>query len=730
MCNRILRLAALSVLFLGALQAQGPVSVSVILDQSTISVSPGSSVVFNSDAIGSTVTGTLVITYRGAAGAVNNSLVVTDIGRGGSNDFSIDNANLPISIIPGANVITRIRFKASSGTKADGTVNINYQEFLGLNTPAAPGLFSFSISGTAPDPVFNYTLPGGNALPIQTGGTLVIPTTLLSTTKAVSFAVTNRGSGPVEVTGISAAGSTAFQLVGLPLPPTTVDAGRELRFTINFTPKVIDPQTGTVRITYGKTSVVTVNIQGDGATAAYSYDVVRIGGIAPLKAGTTLTIADTLLNEKSTIQIQVRNTGNAEGVLSLINILGTGYQLANLPFLPVTMAPGASTIFNVEFAPTVLGRSAGRLRVGDDTFDLVSNGIGALVNYSYTLGATTNPVQPNGSILFSPIQAGRELTAQFVISNTGTLETTIGAIFLANGTTSFRLANLPALPLVLGAGKSTTFDLIFSPTATGVADGTLRVGNQNFGLVGSATAPPPLPNITLDGPTGTIQALQQPAYGLTLSAAYPIALSGVLTLGFNPEVFVNDPAIQFATGGRTANFTIPAGATKAVFASDETTVRLQTGSVAGTISLTPAIQTSTGINLTPANPPRLSITIPQTAPQISGVQLGSKSATNITLLISGYSTGRAITGMTLTITPVAGENISNLTAVINVDSAFTSWFQSPASQPFGSQFTATLPINLEGKAGTAATLADAIKTIGVVISNAAGASAAKSIDLR
>ena len=713
---------------MGSIHAQ-PISVSVIQDQTTLSVGSGGSVTFNSDAIGNTVTGTLVITYRGAAGAVNNSLTVTSLDRGGSNDFSIDPIEI-ISLIPGSNLITKIRFKASSGTKADGRVTIQYQEFLGLNTPSAPASFSFSLVGTAPDPVFNYTPPGGNALPVQNGASIVFPTTLLNTTKAISFAVTNRGSGPVDVTGISSAGSAAFTLVGLPLPPTTIDAGRELRFTINFLPKVIDLQTGTLQITYGKSSSTTIKLQGDGAVASYTYDVVRNGGIAPLKPGTVLTIADTLLGDKSTVQIQVRNTGNADGTLSLINILGAGYQLADLPFLPVAMPPGATAVFSVAFAPTTLGRSTGRLRVGDDTFDLVSNGIGALLNYSYSIGTTSNPVLPNGSILFSPIQAGRDLTAQFTIANTGTLETTIGAIFLANSTTAYRLGNLPVLPLVLQAGKTATFDLIFSPTATGVAEGTLRVGTANFGIVGSATAPPQLPNITLDGPSGTTQALQQPAYGLTLSEAYPIALAGVMTLSFNPEVFVNDPAIQFATGGRTVNFTIPVGATKALFSNNENTIRLQTGSVAGTISLTPTFATASGINLTPANPPKISVAIAQAAPQISGVQLGTKTATGITLLVSGYATGRAVTGMTLTITPVAGENISNLTATINVDSAFTSWFQSTASQPFGSQFTATVPISLEGKSVTAATLADAIKSIGVVVSNASGASTAKSIDLR
>jgi hypothetical protein len=57
----------------------------------------------------------------------------------------------------------------------------------------------------------------------------------------------------------------------------------------------------------------------------------------------------------------------------------------------------------------------------------------------------------------------------------------------------------------------------------------------------------------------------QPSFNITLAAAYPIALSGTLTLEFTPDAVspADDPAIQFSAGGRTLNFTIPAGQTSA-----------------------------------------------------------------------------------------------------------------------------------------------------------------------
>ena len=41
------------------------------------------------------------------------------------------------------------------------------------------------------------------------------------------------------------------------------------------------------------------------------------------------------------------------------------------------------------------------------------------------------------------------------------------------------------------------------------------------------------------------------AIGVTLASPYPLPITGTLTLAFASSAFVDDPAIQFATGGRT-----------------------------------------------------------------------------------------------------------------------------------------------------------------------------------
>jgi transposase len=84
-------------------------------------------------------------------------------------------------------------------------------------------------------------------------------------------------------------------------------------------------------------------------------------------------------------------------------------------------------------------------------------------------------------------------------------------------------------------------------------------------------------------------------------------------MSVSSDTFVTDPSVQFSTGGRTVSFTIPANGTQAVFSNGATTIKLQTGSVAGGITITPSFATRTGYSLTPDSPASLSLSIASAA---------------------------------------------------------------------------------------------------------------------
>ncbi|MCX6620063.1 MAG: hypothetical protein NTY38_03095 [Acidobacteria bacterium] len=160
-------------------------------------------------------------------------------------------------------------------------------------------------------------------------------------------------------------------------------------------------------------------------------------------------------------------------------------------------------------------------------------------------------------------------------------------------------------------------------------------------------------------------------------------------------------------------------------------MRLQTGTVAGVISLTPSFATASGgIDVTPASPAALSLNVAQAAPRILNVLVSSRTTDGFTLQVTGYATGRSITQMDFQFVPLPGENVTTTKLSVPVEAAFNTWYQSTASQAYGSQFTVTVPFTLQGTLTNAKTLAETIQSVSVTLTNRQGASAASSIVLR
>src|SRR5262249_47144281 len=231
------------------------------------------------------------------------------------------------------------------------------------------------------------------------------------------------------------------------------------------------------------------------------------------------------------------------------------------------------------------------------------------------------------------------------------------------------------------------------PNNTGTLTAVLRVNNASFTLSGAGTQPASLPSYQFQGPSGNQQPAQQQSVGLTLASAYPMAIQGTLKLSFLSAVFTDDPAIQFASGGRTVNFTIPANSTRALF-NGNPSMALQTGTTAGTIVITPSFAMRSGFDMTPPVPDTLTIALPRAAPQLLNANITSETTSSFTLVLSGYSTTRAMRQLDVQFTPRQGESLSTGRLTIDVSSAASAWYQSTASQSSGGSFLAAIPFVL------------------------------------
>lgn len=235
-------------------------------------------------------------------------------------------------------------------------------------------------------------------------------------------------------------------------------------------------------------------------------------------------------------------------------------------------------------------------------------------------------------------------------------------------------------------------DLRGTPTTAGVSQFTVRVTDSK-----NATASQPctlqiaaenLPRLTMSGTPATAQSLEQPAVTLALTRAFSIPLSGRLTLAFEPDADnpADDPAIQFSTGGRSVDFTIPANSTRVNLPAG---LAVQTGSVAGNITLSAALSTAGG----PA-PDTWEIRVARAAPSVRSARIVT-TATGFEVWITGFSNTRELENSIFEFQAGSG-TLQTVQAHVDYGGTARQWFQDAASKLFGAQFTIVQPFTVTG----------------------------------
>lgn len=511
--------------------------------------------------------------------------------------------------------------------------------------------------------------------------------------------------------------------------PAALPAGSDLRFFIRYSPVTAGTDTGTLEVNFAG-STFKSSIGASGIGAAFVYELLQGSNVTQLVRNQSVSLPDTTAGDVASFTVRVRNTGNGSGTINAVSVSGSGFVLPDLPPFPLTLVPNDFFTFTLDFVPTQPGRATGTLRINNDAFPLSANALGPKLSYSYLIGTATTAVLPGAAVIFSPTQIGKTSKVQFSIRNSGTTAATVTSIGVGDTTGVFQTQDLPPLPLTLQPNSSAAFSLLFSPAKTSFSTASLQIDSQVFILSGLGNPPPPLPDYQFSGASGAQQPLQQPAIGLSLSSPYPIALNGSLAITIESDVFGQDPAVQFASGGRTVTFTIPANSTQAIFPNGTNQIRLQTGTVASTIVITPAFITQSGLVLTPDSPQTLSLTISQGAPQLIAVQVLSTAANGFTLSISGYSTTRTLTTLGFQFQVTSDVTMSSQPILVDISAAAAAWYGNSGSQAFGSQFAISIPFTINSTSTSSASLISKILSVSVTASNELGASGSVSASLQ
>jgi hypothetical protein len=351
-------------------------------------------------------------------------------------------------------------------------------------------------------------------------------------------------------------------------------------------------------------------------------------------------------------------------------------------------------------AGTLTGKPTGPAQVS--TFTILvqdAGGQSAQQQYSITVSAgTAPPVISNGD-------ASGTVGTPFSVTLAATGGTSPYTFALTSGTPQAGLAFangvLSGTPSAAGSAA-----LTFS-----VTDAQKQTASKTINVIINLPPPPP---VTLTTTSNSPAA--QPTIALTLSSAYPVDINGTLTLTFQSSVGGNPTEVQFVTSSgasSTVNFTIPKGQLTAP------TYQIATGTVAGTIAVT-AKFVAAGVDVTPTPAPVQLIQIKPAAPVITKVTFTNTNGV-VTVTVNGYSTTREVVSGDFVFSVSSGNTVTNGGDVsVPLTSAFTTWYGSTASNPFGGQFGLTIPFNVANGTSTQVT------SVSVKLTNTVGTSAAAS----
>ncbi|MBZ5601267.1 MAG: choice-of-anchor D domain-containing protein [Acidobacteriia bacterium] len=667
--------------------------------QSTpVFVSPNGTITAPDTLVGSASTITITV-QNATAGSATAGVAVTG--------QAFSTAAASIALPSAAATSFDVKFAPSGSGLTFGTLTIQGS----AATESFVYTFYLAGSGTAPQLQASYSVPGGNQTALPSGGTLAFPATAVGTTTSATVTIVNRGNGPGSVDAISLTGG--FQLSGAPLLPAAIAPGANVQFSVSFTPGSTAAVSGQLHVRWdGESQDRVFAITGSGLTASWQYSATSSGTTVSVAPNGTIQAAQTSLPASSKFTVQISNSGNQAGQISNIQVSGAAYSLADAPPLPAKVQQGDSVAITITFTPQGPGNNPGTLTIDSARFTLAGTGVGSSIQSSFTLGSSVTPLTPNATITFPNTSVGANSKGTIQIQNAGNSAGTVNAISITGA--GFTIPDAPPLPLTLAPSQAATFSIVFTPSAVGSQSGTLQIDGAAFALRGVGNQPPSLGTITISGPGAQTTAMQQSSVRISLGQPYPLALSGTLTLSFTSSAFANDPSVQFASGGTTVAFTIPANSSDAVFGSQGNSALFQTGSVAGTIIFTAALAAAS-VDVTPSPAPSMSVVVPAAAPQLRAVQIGTRTSSSFELLISGYAPTRSISQLQLQFTPKAGVNLGTTSLSSSVDQAFTAWYQSAASASFGSQFTISVIVNVTGDPS-------AVQSVTASLSNSLGSS--------
>ncbi len=579
----------------------------------TLAPSPAS-VSFGNVQVNGTSSSTVTLHNSGAVSVTVNQAAVTGTG------FTMSGMSIPATIAAGQSASFSVTFAPKASGSAAGNVAIT--------SNASNTSFNVALSGTG-------VTPGS----LTTGSnTIAFGSVQIGKNQKQTATITNSGGSNVTISSATISGA-GFTLSGI-TTPLTLTAGQSTTFSVTFAPTSTANASGSVSIAS--------NAAGSPLTWTLSGSGVMAGSLTSNPS--SLSFGTVQTNTNKSIQETLTNSGGT--TVQVTALSATGAYSVTGATLPITLAAGASTSFNVLFAPTTSGAVNSSLTVTSDASNpslaIPLSGTGAGAG---SLSAGTSPLS------FGTVTVGQSKTLSETITNNGGMPVTVSQA-AATGT-GYSVSGV-TLPFTLAAGASKSFSIVFAPTTAGTPTGTLTV---------TSDATNPSLTVSLSGTAASVGALSATTSPLSFGSVnvnQSKTLSETITNNGGSTLTVSQVSATgtgYSVSGVTVPFTLAAGATKSfnvVFApttagnpTGTLTVTSDASNPSLTVSLSGTATTAGTLAATTSPLSFGSVTVNQNK-TLSETITNNGGSTVTVSQVSATGTGYSVSGVTVPFTLAAG----------------------------------------------------------------------------
>src|SRR5271155_5200053 len=507
----------------------------------------------------------------GASGSVNVTLtnsgtasVAISQGSSSGTGYSITGLSSPSTLTAGQSTSFTAKFSPTAAGNATGSISIV------SNAPGSPLVIALSGSGTASQPQLTIS-----------PASVAFGSVSVGSSGSQTVTLTNAGNATLTVTQASTSG-TGFSMSGASMP-MTINAGSSASFSAIFAPTTTGAASGSI-------SVVS-NAPGSPAAIALSGTGIQ-GQLGASPA--SVNFGSVAVGSTGSQTITLTNSGSASVTISTATASGTGLSISGLS-APQTLGAGLSTTFSAQFVPTSAGSASGSISIA-------SNAPTSPLTIPLS-GTATQPqlaVTPS-TAAFGNVVTGSNNSQTISLANNGTATLTISSAAVTGA--GFSTTGL-TVPLSIAAGKTSTFNAVFGPSAAGSVSGSITLASN---------APNSPLTISLSG-TGVaatqVLGLSAPSLSFgNVNVGSSSSLNVTVTNNGNSNVTISNVSVSgggFSASGLTSgeNLTPTQSATlTAQFAPTAAGLISGSASIASNATNSPSTITvsGTGVSVTPSS---------------------------------------------------------------------------------------------------------------------------------